>query len=58
MKKVLVTLILFAGALFVSAPSSFAQGAAKTGPDPSLFAMLISKKTRCTTLRSRATTSS
>ena len=36
MKKVLVTLILFAGALFVSAPSSFAQGAAKTGPDPSL----------------------
>jgi len=36
MKKALLTLILFSVAVFVSAPDSFAQGAAKTGPDPSL----------------------
>ena len=36
MKKVLMTLALLAVAVFVSAPDSFAQGAAKTGPDPSL----------------------
>lgn len=36
MKKVLMTLITLALAAFVSAPIGFAQGAAKTGPDPSL----------------------
>ena len=36
MKKALLTLILFAVAAFVAVPDSFAQGAAKTGPDPSL----------------------
>lgn len=36
MKKALLTLILFAVAVFASAPDGFAQGAAKTGPDPSL----------------------
>ncbi|HYJ87847.1 MAG TPA: hypothetical protein VEW46_17415 [Pyrinomonadaceae bacterium] len=36
MKKVLLTLFLFGVAVFASAPVSFAQGAAKTGPDPSL----------------------
>ena len=36
MKKVLLTLILLAIAVLVSAPAGFAQGAAKTGPDPSL----------------------
>src|SRR5918992_2682088 len=36
MKKVLMTLAMLTAALFASAPVSFAQGAAKTGPDPSL----------------------
>ena len=36
MKKVLLTLILFPVAVLFSAPAGFAQGAAKTGPDPSL----------------------
>ena len=36
MKNVLLTLIMLFVAVFVSAPAGFAQGAAKTGPDPSL----------------------
>jgi outer membrane protein assembly factor BamD (BamD/ComL family) len=36
MKNVLLTLITLAVAVVVSAPDGFAQGAAKTGPDPSL----------------------
>lgn len=35
MKKVFVILIVLVAALFVSTPASYAQGAAKTGPDPS-----------------------
>lgn len=35
MKKVLVTLVVLVTALFVFASTSYSQGAAKTGPDPS-----------------------
>lgn len=35
MKRFFLTLTVLAVAFFVSAPASYAQGAAKTGPDPS-----------------------
>ena len=37
MKKVFATSVVLVTALFVSAPASYSQGKAKTGPDPSLI---------------------
>lgn len=37
MKKVLMTMAILTAAILALAPDSFAQGAAKTGPDPSLI---------------------